>query len=562
MNSALSTTIEKYISSEWNLSDVSVVWQRPQESSHGDIATPVALQIAKQVGMSPREIAEKLAVVIEGEEVVQKLEVAGPGYINVWYTPEALIHLLSQTREACTAKVKNAEPPVVIEYSGPNIAKPLGIHHILSTVVGQAIANIHAHQGYNVESVNHIGDWGTQFGKLFVAYSKWGQKPVEECNVEDLLDLYVKFHDEAENDNSLEDEARAAFARLEKDDKEMKAFWTVAVETSMRELLAMYERLHVDIKHQHAESLYEDMMQPIIERGKDEGVFTEGREGALIAEFPEETNMPPAIVLKGDGATIYHTRDLATIRYRIDTFKPQAVYHVVDIAQQLYFQQLIYMGNSLWDDVPHWEHLIIGRMRFADRSMSTRKGNIVRLEQVLDEAVDRATKVIEGHGDKIQTDDPVGLAEMMGVGAVSYGVLSQNRRMDLVFDWDKFLSFDGNSAPYLQYTHARARSVVEKAGGLPALQSTSEFTEKERILVNTLLQFSDVLEDARQSNMPHVLANYLFELCQDYNTFYSADPILKASEPEKSLRLHLTDLTASVLKTGASLLTLSVPDRM
>ena len=562
MFSTLSQAAQTVLTQKFGVKDLEVSWERPQEAEHGDLATPIALQSAKQAGCSPKEIAEALCASLSKEVLVSKVEVAGPGYVNVFLTPDALIEALGSVRQACTAKVKNKEAPVVLEYSGPNIAKPLGIHHILSTVIGQAIANIYDHQGYNVETVNHIGDWGTQFGKLYVAYTNWGDKPVEECSVEDLLDLYVRFHDEAEKNPDLDDEARAAFTRLEQDDKEMKAFWKTAVDVSLKELFAMYERLHVRIEHQHAESLYADMMQSIIEEGQKKGVITEGKEGALIVEFPEESNMPPAIVLKGDGSTIYHTRDLATIRYRIEKFHPQSVLHVVDVAQQLYFEQLLQMGEMLWDDLPHWEHIIIGRMRFAEKSMSTRKGNIVRLEQVLDEAVKRADEVIEQHGEKIQTDDRDALSEMMGVGAVAYGVLSQNRRMDMVFDWDTFLSFDGNSAPYLQYTHARARSVVEKAGGVSDPESVDELSEKERVLLNTLLQFDRVLEEARKAHMPHILANYLFTLCQDFNGFYNDSPILKAEGAQRTLRVYLTDLTASVLKTGASLLTLSVPDRM
>ena len=563
MKSLLSERAQKVLKTTFGDTFV-VQWERPTRKDHGDIATSIALQIAKKVGKNPKEIAELLASALWEEEGVERVDVAGAGYVNVWLTPDALIALLDGARQACTAKVKNAEAPVVIEYSGPNIAKPLGIHHILSTVVGQAIANLYEHQGYDVKTVNHIGDWGTQFGKLFVAYQNWKKKPIEDCTVEDLLDLYVRFHDEAEANPALDDQAREAFARLEKGDKDMKEFWQTSVDISMRELLMMYERLHVDIAYQHAESMYEEMMMPLIEKGKKDGVFIEGKEGALIAEFPEELNMPPAIVLKADGATIYHTRDLATIRYRTDTWHPQAVYHVVDIAQQLYFQQLICMGNQLFSDLPHWEHIIIGRMRFADKGMSTRKGNIVRLEQVLDEAVERARKKIEEHGEKIQTDDIDDLAEMMGVSSVAYGVLSQNRRMDMVFDWDTFLSFDGNSAPYLQYTHARSRSVLDNAGveTVEKPKKIQSLSEKERGLINTIMLFEQVLEDARREHMPHKLANFLFELCQEFNAFYSEEPILKAEEPERSLRLYLTYMTASVLQAGARILTIRVPDRM
>ena len=417
--------------------------------------------------------------------------------------------------------------------------------------------------GYNVVSINHIGDWGTQFGKLAVALDKWGEKPVEQCSVDDLLALYVRFHEEAESNTELDDEARAAFKKLEDGDKDIRSFWESVVDITMKEMNELYERLHVSFDHVHGESFYEDKMAPLIEEGKEKGVFVEGEAGALIAEFDDE-NIPPAIVVKADGATIYHTRDIATVRYRLDTWHPESILYVVDTAQSLYFQQLFSIIDQLDWDTTSLEHIVVGRMRFADKSMSTRKGQIIRLENVLDEAVERADKLIKEHGDSIQTDDSEDLAEMMGVGAVIMGVLGQNRRMDIVFDWDQILSLDGNSAPYLQYTHARAKSVLRKAGVEdPAVPEGVEgFTTKERVLINTLLRFASVLEEARRARMPHILANYLFKVCQEYNAFYNDEPILSADEPQRSLRLALTSHTASVLKAGAEILTIRVPERM
>ncbi len=564
MFSSLSTTVQKALEAEYGIGDIVVGWERPQEAAHGDLATPVALQIAKKAKSNPREIAETIVAALSLEDVVEKVEVAGPGYVNVFLTADALIAALAQTREACTAKVKREnEAPFVFDYSHPNIAKPLGLHNVLSTVIGQSLINVYRHLGYNTVSVNHIGDWGTQFGKLAVAVERWGDKPVESCSVEDLLALYVRFHEEAEKDASIEDAGRYAFRKLEEGDSDLRVFWQKVVDITMKEMESMYERLHVSLDHTLGESFYEDKMQTIIEEGKEKGVFKEGENGALIVEFSEESNMPPAIVVKADGATIYLTRDLATILYRITTYKPQAILYVVDVAQSLYFKQLFTTVEQLGWDLPELEHVVFGRMRFPDsEGMSTRKGNTLKLKEVLDEAKKRASDVIKCHGDKIQTDDPDALAEMMGQGALVYGVLSQNRKMDMTFDWDNALSFDGNSAPYLQYTHARARSIVEKADGSNQPQKIEELSEKERLLLNTLLQFERVLEDARKSHMPHTLANYLFELCQDYNTFYNDTPILKAEEPARAFRVHLTQLTADVLKTGAGLLTISVPDRM
>lgn len=563
MFSTLTDTVSNALSQECGISDVDVRWERPQEADHGDIATPVALQCSKQVGKNPREVAELVVAALLGQEIVDKAEVAGPGYINVFLTPDALIAALSETHEACTAKVQRDESPVIVEYSQPNIAKPLGAHHLLTTLIGQSIANIYEHLGYNVIKWNYMGDWGTQFGKLAVAVEKWGNKDnTEDYTVDDLLALYVKFHEEAEKDAALEERAREKFKQLEDGDSDVRAFWEIVVRTTKAALGTIYDTLHVSFDTDISESFYQEKMQPILEEGKASGVFTEGQEGSLIVEFGEETNMPPYLVQKGDGATLYSTRDIAQMRYRIDEYNPQEILIVTDIAQKLHFEQLVATCNKLGWDLPVFENVLSGRMRFTDKSMSTRKGNVMKLEEVIAESVRRAQEQIKEHGDAIQTDDTDALSQMMGVGAVAYGILSQNRKQDVVFDWDKFLSFEGNSAPYLQYTHARAKSVVEKAGGASDVQSLDALADKERQLLNTLLQFSRILEEARKTHMPHTLANFLYDLCRDYNAFYNSAPILKSQEPQRSFRVHLTALTASVLKTGAGLLTISVPDRM
>lgn len=556
----------KILSTEYGVRDIAVTWERPGQADFGDIATPVAMQCARQLKKNPQIIAGLLAEKLAKETSVEKTEVAGPGYVNVWLKPEALLDELKKTREACTAKVSKKQAPIVIDYSAPNIAKPLGIHHILSTVIGQVINNFYRHAGIPVVAVNHIGDWGTQFGKLAVAFEQWGtKKSIDACTVEDLLALYVRFHDEAERDPSFEEKGQEAFRRLEQGDARLRAFWENVVAITLRELGVLYVRLHVQFDHTQGESFYEDKMKPIIEEGKKKKVFVQGEKGALVVQYPENTGLPPAIVVKGDGATIYMTRDLATARYRMDTWKPQSILYVVDVAQALYFRQLFTAVDMLGWKPPKLEHVQFGRMRFADKSMSTRKGNILRLEEVLDEAVKRAGELIKSRGDSIQSDDPQELAEIMGVGAVVYGILSQNRLSDMVFDWDRVLSFEGNSAPYLQYTHARARSVLRKAdakGEVSFPNTISSLTESERSLVGGLLRFPGALEEARKGRLPHILTHYLYQLCQHFNAFYNSEPIIQAPEPQKTLRLALTALTATVLKCGAELLTLRVPDRM
>ncbi|MCA9371124.1 MAG: arginine--tRNA ligase [Candidatus Peregrinibacteria bacterium] len=563
MFSSLTTTVQKSLTDAYGISDITVAWERPQDSAHGDIATPVAMQIAKQVGKSPKDIAETICSALSSLDAIENVEIAGPGYINIWLGPSALIDELSQTADSVLPIPRRKEDPVIVEYSQPNIAKPLGAHHLLTTLIGQSIANIYEHLGFNTVKWNYIGDWGTQFGKLAVAVERWGdKKEPSQYSIDELLALYVRFHEEVENDATLEDEARSAFKRLEEGDAALTAFWEAVVSTTKASLSDVYEALHVSFDLDYGESFYQDKMEPLLQEGIEKHVFVEGEGGSLIVQFPEGTNMPPYLVRKGDGATLYSTRDIAQMRYRIDTYHPKEVLIVTDIAQKLHFEQLEETCKQLQWTLPSFTNVLTGRMRFADKSMSTRKGNVLKLEDILMEATQRAEKKIAEHGDTIQTDNPAELARIMGIGAVSYGILSQNRKQDIVFDWEKMLSFDGNSAPYIQYTHARARSVVEKAGGVSGAVSASELSEKERVLINTLLRFPRALDDARIAHMPHILANFLYQLCQDFNAFYNDEPILKASEPQRGLRVYLTDLTAQVLKTGASLLTISVPDRM
>lgn len=567
MFESLTTAAEKHLLTEGETDGLSVDWTPPTNPEHGDLATAVALRLAKQVKKQPREIADALAKALSDHADVEKAEVAGAGYVNVWLKPMVLLDALADVGSAMTPREPKAkDAPVIIEGSDPNIAKPLGIHHILATTIGQALVNLYRHAGYSVIAWNYIGDWGTQFGKLAIAYEKWGEKkPVKDHTLDELLELYVRFHEEVKQDETLEDQARAAFQTLERGDVKLRAFWSDVVAVTKASLGAIYRRLQVSYDLDLGESFYEDKMTSVLEEGKKKDVFVVGKEGSLIVEFPEAMNMPPYLVLKGDGATLYSTRDLAQMRYRIDTYHPQKILIPADIAQKLHFEQLIETCKRLGWELPEFENVLFGRMRFADKSMSTRKGNILKLEHVLDEAVDRAREIIKERGETIQTDNPEDLAEMMGVGALVYGILSQNRKMDMVFDWDKMLSFEGNSAPYLQYTYARAKSVLRKGdveGEDIEAKNVAALTPHERRVMSQLLQFPSTLDAARTEHLPHKLANFLYELAQRFNAFYNSDSILDAEEPQRSLRLRLTSLTAAVLKTGASLLTLRVPERM
>jgi len=524
------------------------------------------MQVSKDVGKPPREIAEEVVKALKDVEDIERVDIAGPGFLNITLTIAARLKLLLRAQAFChPQKARKGEAPVIVEYSQPNIAKPLGVHHILSTVIGQAIANLYRHLGYTVVSWNYIGDWGTQFGKLAVAVEKWGSgKNAKEYTLDELLDLYVRFHDEAEKDSSLEDEAREAFRRLEQGDKDLRSFRKDVITASMANIEKIYDRLHVSFDVTKGESQYEDKMAVIIDEGRQKGVFKEGKGGALIVEFPERVNLPVAMVLKADGGTLYLTRDLALARDRVESYHPQAILHVVDVSQELYFKQLIATIEELHWDIKQIQHIVMGRMSFPDKSMSTRKGNIISLEDALDEAVKRADKLIAEKESEVSGKERRELAEMVGIGAFVYTILNQNRKSNMTFTWDKAMTFEGNSGPYIQYTHARARSVLRK-GNVESVEppkSVDALEQHELHLMRHLAQFPLVLDEARAEAMPHKLTQYLYELSQRFNTLYNALPILDSKEPQRSLRLALTTLTADILKTGAEILTLRVPDRM
>jgi arginyl-tRNA synthetase len=415
---------------------------------------------------------------------------------------------------------------------------------------------------------NYIGDFGTQFGKLSVAYELWGkEKSISSYSLDDLLVLYVRFHEEAEKDSSLEEKAREASKKLEEEDKILRQFWKDVIAITKKSLAELYARLHVSFDLDLGESFYEDKMEPVLQEGIKKKVFKEGEKGALIVEFPEETNMPPYVVRRSDGGTLYSTRDIAQMRYRIDTYHPKAIYILTDVAQKLHFEQLVATCQQLGWELPEFENVLVPRMRFADKSMSTRKGNILELEEVLDEAVKRAESLIQEKASEITGTEREDLADMVGIGAVAYGIVSQNRKMEMVFDWKKILTFEGNSAPYLQYTHARACSVLRKAEAkkeitLKKVSNDISLEKGERDLALTLLRFERVLLMTQKDRMPHILSQYLYELSQAFNAFYHTCPILDATEPVRTLRLFLTSVTTRVLSAGASILTLRVPERM
>jgi len=555
----------------------------PKDQRFGDYSSNAAMVLAKILKTNPREIFNQLENNIEKTPCISKISFAEPGFINfsidkTWLEKE-LSKIAFEEKQYWKLNIGGGEN-VIVDFSSPNIAKPLGIHHLLSTVIGQALINIYRFIGYNALGLNYLGDWGTQFGKLITAYKTWGDKEkLTHEPINEMLKLYVKFHDEAEKDKSLENKAREEFKKLEDKDKENIKIWEWFKELSLKDIQKTYDKLggvHFDIYA--PESFYNDKMAEVLDEGKQKGIFIEGEGGALIVKF-DDPSFSPYLVQKSDGATLYSTRDLASIKHRLKEWNPSKLIYVVDKSQSLYFKQLFKTAELLgWTKTAEFIHVDFGRMSFKDSKMSTRKGNIVLLDEVLDEAIEKAKAVIEQKNPKLSAKEKSVIARAVGIGAVKYNILSQNRTTDIVFDWSKMLSLESNSASYLQYTYTRAMSILRKSKekqekekpesqisifDAPAAGNEHEDEEKEFLTARLAIKFPEYIVESAEQNKPNILTNYLYELAQNFNAFYHTTPVLQSKDPsQRKTRLALTGAVAKIISTGLNLLGIECTEKM
>lgn len=539
--------------------DVSV----PADRRFGDFSSNVAFFLAKKEGKSPLETAQRITNELPVNSIVSRVEVVAPGFINFFLQDE---FILSSFQTVKPHKLSYGQgKTVVTDTSHPNIAKPMGIHHILSTIIGASINNILKYCGYKVVRDNFIGDVGTQFGKLIYAYKAWGNKKTIEKNpIPELLKLYVEFHEKAETDAAMEDHGRAEFKKLEDGDIENRRLWQWMKNISLKEFNRTYKRMKVSFDIMHGESFYKDKMAPIVELGKKKGVFVTGEKGALVCQFPGESGLPVCVIQKSDGATMYHTRDLARKAFLEKTYHPDIILMVVDSAQELHFRQLFAMIRMLKLSQAELIHVSFGRMQFKDRQMSTRKGNIIYLEDVLNEAVTRTEELLHAKEVHFPKQEQKRLIEIIALGAVKYGILSQNRNTNIVFDWDKIVTLEGNSGPYLQYTYARGMSILRKAKEKTSNKITNKTSldPMEKALIMQLLQFPEVVMFSCKEYKPNLIANYLYELSGFFNSFYNKLPVLQAEGAQRTLRLKIVKESCKILKVGLGLLGIDVPKRM
>ncbi len=561
--------------------------EEPADPNHGEYSTSAAMKLAKIFQKSPQEIAEQIKSNISGIDEIESIEIVGPGFINFHIKIDHFITALDSQLakgDAYGQSDLGAGKRVMIEFGSLNIAKPFGAHHLLTTIIGQTLVNLHRAAGFNVISADFPGDWGTQFGKLIYAYKTWGDKATVEAEpMKELLKLYIKFHDEAENDTTLIDKGREEFKKLEQGDHENMELWKWMSEISTKDIEKIYAVF--DAKHDihYPESKYLESCQQLLQEGKDKGIFTPGEGGAFIADLGEE-GLSPLLVQKSDGSTVYVTRDLASIRERLhdypDLFK---MIYVVDTAQSLHFKQLFAVAQKMGMKA-NFEHVPYGRMSFADASMSTRKGNIVLAEEIIEEAKKKAAALIAEKSTDLSEEERAKVAEGVAIGAIKYAMIGHAPETDYVFDWNKILNFEGDSAPYLQYSLARAKSILRKAQDYKPAEPTDQIdlfsmTEEskaleedaiqpfekdaEKRLLKLLSKLPDRLEAAATGNKPNLLTSYLIQIAQTFNSFYQSVPVVKTQRQDlRDARIKLVKATTQVIKNGLNILGIATFERM
>ena len=534
----------------------------PPNTEMGDYALP-CFRLAKTMRKPPAAIAEELAAAYPADEIVTGAQAVN-GYVNfridrALWSEQTLRRVLSE-REAYGSSDEGKGKTVCIEYSSVNIAKPFHIGHLSSTVIGSALYKLHKFLGYPSVAINHLGDYGTQFGKLISAYKRWGSREeIEKGGLRALNALYVRFHEEAERDPSLNDEARHFFKKIEEKDEESVALFEWFKQLTLKDVGRIYDLLDVHFDSWAGESFYIDKMQPVIDELKEKGLLVES-EGAQIVDL-SAYDMPPCLVLRSDGASLYATRDIAAAIYRKETYDFYKSLYVVAYQQNLHFRQffkvLELMGKEWAKDLVH---VAYGMVSLEEGSMSTRKGRVVYLEDVINKCVEKALAIITEKNPSLENKEET--AKTVGVGAVIFGALYNNKIKDITFSYDKVLNFEGETSCYVQYTCARAHSVLEKGGSARAY-AAKEVCPQEFEVVKQLAEFPATCHDALEKYEPCFIARYCVDLAQKFNKFYFDCSIRNAEDEQtRASRLALTEATLVTLKNGLGLLGIGAPEKM
>ncbi len=512
----------------------------------GDFAFPV-MRIAGQKDENPREYAEQLRDELEQTALIDSIEVAGPGYLNFFLDRAQFADRIQAMLQSDNMGVEQQSGRMLLEFSSPNVAKPMHVGHFRNNALGDSLQRILRFVGYDVTAENYIGDWGTQYGKLIYAYKEFGSpEQFEESPMEHMFDLYVRFHEEADDDEEIEEKGREWAQRIEDGDEEAQELWNMFRDASIAYHADDYERMGVQFDRWTGESTVVDRARDLLERGIEQGVFDRNDDSSVSIEFED---LPSTILKKADGTTLYLSRDLANLEKRVEECYNYNLY-VVASEQNLHFQQLLAAAERLDINTDGTEHVSYGLLELPEGSMSSREGRIIRLSDVLDTAVAKAQDAVEKREhDGVDTDE---IAEAVGIGAVKYANLAVSRNKTIEFDWDSVLSFEGDSGPYLQYSSTRAKSIMRKAELTPEL--TGELTDTEHRLLKKLGAFPETVTNAADNREPATIANYLSQLCESFNSFYHDSPVLDADDTTTRRRLAIIALFIAVTDTGMELL--------
>ena len=529
----------------------------PKTSTNGDYAFP-CYRLAQQLKKAPQEIAQEVAQKIEIDtNIIEKMETAGP-YINFYINKTTL------AKEAMKLETKKHEGNIIIEYSSPNIAKPFHIGHLKNTIIGHCLYNVYKYLGYNTIGLNHIGDYGTQFGKMIEAYKKWGNEyDFTENPIDKMAELYVRINNLCAEDENVLKQCRDTFKKLEDGDKYCVEIWTKFKDLSLEEFNKIYKLLGVEFDFIDGESFYSDKMQEVIDILKNNGKAIES-EGALIVDLEEDGINTPCIIQKANGSSIYATRDLATVLYRTREYNFDKCLYVVGIEQELYFKQIFATAKYLGIEekyIKGLQHVSYGLIRLPEGKMSSRKGNFVTTKDLLNETIKKAKEKITGRD--LENEDEI--AQKVAIGAIVFNNLSENRVQNQVFDLNYALNFQGETGPYIQYTYVRTKSVIEKAQGVPDINDVNVEAlsdEYSKTILKLIYNFEQTLIQVTEKNEPSILARYLIELAKAFSSFYNENKIIVEDKTIQNARVYLTYKVGQVLKIGANLLGIEMPNKM
>ena len=561
--------IAKKINNIVNLDETNIYnnLEIPPKQDMGDYAFPCFV-LSKELKKSPQIIAEEIKDKIELDENISEIKVVG-GYLNFYLNKEYFIknvlNEMAEKNENYGSSNNGNGKNIVIDYSSPNIAKPFHIGHLRSTVIGNSIYKIYKYLGYNCIGINHIGDWGTQFGKLIEGYKRWGNEyNIEENPIDELTKIYIRINNLCKEDESVLEDCRNNFKKLEDGDEYCVNLWKKFKELSLKEFERIYDLLDVHFDSYNGEAFYSDKMQEVVDILERKGLLVES-EGAKVVDLSEQ-GMIPCIIEKSNGSTTYATRDLAAIMYRAREYDFNKAIYLTSYEQILHFKQIFEVAKMLDLDKKYTSNLIhapFGMVQLKTGKMSTREGIIVKLEDLLNESITRVKAIIENKNPNLENKEEI--AKQVGIGAVIFNDLYNNRIKDEVFDWDIMLNFNGETGPYMQYIYVRTKSILEKAGYVPKIEDV-DFSllnnDTAYKIIKLIYSFQDTIIQAAEKYEPYIIARYLINLAQSFSTFYNENKILGEEKKVQDTRVYLTYAVGNVLKIGASLLGIKMPDRM